>query len=158
MTHWAEWLPLTWPRRPDPAVTRNARLSFRTVGFKGEQKDPRGEGSVNFRFESGTLVLEEFQYYNRGIDVYLSGRVEDVWQGKQAPINILAVGTLRPLKNVKLPGASEIDRLFKGFQSTLTTLRATGTVEAPQIEQVNISEIGSSMLRAIFNDQQQQQQ
>lgn len=130
---------------------------FRTVGFSGDQKDPRGRGSVNFRFESGNLVLDQFQYFNRGIDVYLDGRIEDVWQGKQAPINILAVGTLRPLKDVKLPGAGEIDRLLKGFQSTLTTLRATGTVEAPIIEQVNISEIGSSMLRAIFNDQQEQQ-
>jgi hypothetical protein len=128
---------------------------FRAVGIgRDAKREPRGEGSVNVRIDGGNLTIDQFRYNNRGIDIYMNGEVQDVWLGKAALIDIYAVGSLRPLKGLKLPGASDLDRLLQGLQSTLATIHATGTVGAPQTQVVNPASLSRSFLRAMFGGDQ----
>jgi hypothetical protein len=94
----------------------------------------------------------QLRYFNRGVEVRANLTVNDVWKVKKAPIFGFAVGTARPLKEIKLPWLADADQIFNVLQRDLTTVRVSGEVGDPNVTTAAFSELTQSMRRLLLGD------
>jgi hypothetical protein len=102
---------------------------------------PEGTGDLNVRFSGSRIVFPSLAYFNRGVEVRGAGQIDDFKQGKASTIQGYAVGSTRILKDVRLPGISELDRLMATLQSSAATVIVRGTVEKPEARIVPLPEV-----------------
>ena len=115
-------------------------------------EDPSGEGRASLRLEQGVLYLTNLYYRNRGAEVRASGRASDIFRGGDSPITGYAVGSARPLREMKLPFFAEADDILNALQKSVTTFRVTGRLHAPILQPAGFSEIGSDLRGFILGD------
>jgi hypothetical protein len=103
----------------------------------GQNPDvPTGKGEVTFSMEQGALAITGMRYFNRGTEIRALATVREVWNMPDSPLSGSAVGTARPLKDVKIPFIEylDIDQIMAVLQEDLTTVGIGGTVKDPKIE------------------------
>jgi hypothetical protein len=114
--------------------------------------EPNGAGRAQFRLEQGVLNLTNFYYNNRGVELRASGRALDIFHGGQSPIEGYAVGSARPLREMKLPFFAEADDILNALQKSVTTFRVGGTLGHPQLFSAGFSEITHDLRGFILGD------
>jgi hypothetical protein len=105
------------------------------------EKLPLGEGDAHLRLEGRRLTLVHFDYFNRGAEITGSGQAEDISLGDQSPVTGLAVATLRPLRDTRLPFADAIDAIFSAAQGKAASVRIGGTLAQPAPTAAPLSEV-----------------
>jgi hypothetical protein len=120
------------------------------VGTAGKQAD--GHGRMTFRFEQGDAFVTELYYVNRGVQIRGTGRVGNVKELPNSKLNLTVAGTLRPLRELKLPIVTDIDEVIGVLQSHVTTLRATGTVADPVVVPVVLEEAGRDLKELLMGE------
>ncbi|HDS84222.1 MAG TPA: hypothetical protein ENN97_03385 [Phycisphaerales bacterium] len=103
--------------------------------------EPRGQGKITLTAQSRKVDIMSFEYFNRGVDIRGAGEIEDITQGKASPISGFVTGSLRPLRDTRIPGRRELDRLISGLQTGLATIKVEGTVGEPAPRVVPMPEI-----------------
>ncbi|HEV8293435.1 MAG TPA: hypothetical protein VGP94_15970, partial [Tepidisphaeraceae bacterium] len=103
--------------------------------------EPTGVGRARLRLEQGVLNLTNFYYNNRGVELRASGRALDIFRGGDTPIEGYAVGSARPLREMKLPFFAEADDILNALQKSVTTFHVTGTLAKPNLNSAGFSEI-----------------
>lgn len=103
--------------------------------------EPRGQGKITLAAQSRKVDIMSFEYFNRGVDIRGAGAIEDITQGKASPISGFVTGSMRPLRDTRIPGRRELDRLISGLQTGLTTVKVEGTVGDPAPRVVPMPEI-----------------
>jgi len=114
--------------------------------------EPTGVGRARFRLEQGVLNLTNFYYNNRGIELRASGRALDIFRGGDSPIEGYAVGSARPLREMKLPFFAEADDILNALQKSVTTFRVGGTLAHPLLFSAGFSEITHDLRGFILGD------
>ncbi len=95
----------------------------------GKQK-PEGEGEARFRVEDGLLVFDRFHYTNRGTQIELAGKVQDIWAGDASPIRGYAMVSVAPLPDVAL--LDTINKALSQLQTDAIVVRIDGTLAEPK--------------------------
>lgn len=127
-----------------------ALYDLMNVNIRGRQ--PTGSGRVDFRFEQGNAYISNLTYSNRGIHIRGTGSVENVLALPESPLNFVAAGTARPLRNTKVPVLAELDEIVGVLQSQVTTVRATGTVAEPKVGPVVLQEAGQALKELLVRE------
>lgn len=139
----------------DLAQTRIIGAVYQTMNLNFSDTDPTGSGRVRVRVDSGSLRVEDFQYFNRGVDIYGTATVTDLEQGIDSPLDATLVGTLRPLRGVNLPFASDIDRLLRSLQTVAGSVRVDGTLREPRPQQAALADVQATIERLLGEQQRE---
>jgi hypothetical protein len=78
-----------------------------------------------------------------------------MWDVADNPILGSAVGTARPLKNIKLPLFAEADAVLSELQGQLTTVEFKGTVREPNkdyIRLVSLAKAGKELRSLVLGE------
>ena len=106
---------------------------------------PNGTGSLDLQLDASRLDLTNIRYFNRGTEARAELRVKDIWAGTRSELEGSAIGTLRPLKDLKLPFLADVDDVLNALQSQLgvQSVLIEGTVADQKVRPVLFSELGS---------------
>jgi hypothetical protein len=115
-------------------------------------KIPTGRGNMTFQLEGSNVDITNFYYFNRGVEAHGTGRVEDVWKGGEAQISGYVIGSIRPLKDLKLPFAADFDQVLSVVQRGVTTVHVAGPVDRPKVEPALFGDIGNALRLLILGD------
>lgn len=116
-------------------------------------RQPTGSGEVALHMEGGQLQVQNLRYFNRGVEVRGVGMLPEMWKFPDNPIYGTAVGTVRPLKNIRLPLIREADAILGALQGALTTIEFEGTVRGKKVYRVlSLREMGSEIRSLILGD------
>lgn len=103
-------------------------LMYNTLNL-GANPKPIGYGKVVMSFEKKTLKVDQFNYFNRGIDAIGRFKVGPlVMPVNSTPVTGLVVGTAQVLKNSRVQILSDFNDLFASAQGNLTTIAVDGTI------------------------------
>ena len=122
------------------------------LSIKLGPKVPTGRGKAAFRLEGTNLDITEFSYFNRGFEALGTGRIEDVWKAGDAGLGGFVIGSVRPLKDLKLPFIADIDKIFVVVQRNATPVRVSGTVKDPKVASALFGDIGQALRALILGD------
>jgi hypothetical protein len=117
-------------------------------------RKPTGYGTIALHMERGTLHISNLDYFNRGIEVTGVASIFHTWKLEKALIEGGAVGSISPLKNIKVPVFAEIGAVTTQLQGQLTSVIFKGTLEHPNgtyLKQASLSEIGSELRSIVIN-------
>jgi len=124
------------------AVYSGLNLSF------GEL-DPKGKGTVKLSAHGEKVEIMSFEYFNRGVEVRGAVTIEAVTRGKESPISGFATGSMQPLRDTRIPGTRELDRLLRGLQVGLASVKVEGTLGNTKPRLVPMPEVQNA-LRALL--------
>ncbi len=62
------------------------------------------------------------------------------------------VGTLRPLKDIKLPFVSDFDQAFNAFEGNLTAIDLVGTLNHPAYPPALIGNLGKTLRQLLVGE------
>jgi hypothetical protein len=125
---------------------------YAIMSIKFGHKAPVGRGSAAFHFEGEDLRIDSFFFTQRGIEARGNGTVRSVWTIPDSPVDGYVTGTLRPLKDLKLPFAASLDKVVSLLQRSLTVIQVGGTVRDPKIRQATFADIGQGLKQFILGD------
>jgi len=121
---------------------------YNVMHLGGDIRNPTGYGDIALHMEQGKLHISDLHYFNRGIEVYAVATVDQIWKLEQAPIQGGAIGSIRPLKNIKLPLFVELDAVLSGLQRQLASVIFKGTLVKPDadyLKQGGLEQAGSEL-------------
>jgi hypothetical protein len=118
------------------------------------ERPPEGRGFAEFRLEGPRLEIPVVRYFNRGADLWASATVVDVFKGANSPIEGTAAGSARPLRDLKLPFAADMDKIFQALQTNLATVRIAGTVKQPDPKAILFGDATASFRRFMVGEVQ----
>lgn len=119
-------------------------------------RKPNGYGSLDLQLDASRLDLTNVRYFNRGTEVRAELRVKDIWAGNTSPIEGSAIGTLRPLKDLKLPFLADVDDVLNALQAQLgvQSVLIAGTVAEQKVRPVLFSELGAGFRGVLMGEVQ----
>ena len=112
----------------------------------GEDK-PTGRGDARFRIEQGTLVFDRFHYVNRGTQIELAGRLDDLWAGESSPIRGYALLSVTPLPDIEL--LETFNEALTTLQADVTTVYLAGTLGEPTYQLVPFKGVQDLLSRVL---------
>ena len=115
---------------------------------------PIGNGSLDVTLQASTLSLQNIRYFNRGVQARSSSiDISDVWRMPDSPIFGFIVGSVRPLKDLKLPLLADVDQVMNAVQAGgVNTVRVDGTVADPKPRTAALDEVGDAFKRFLIGD------
>ena len=140
--------------RSDLANADIVNALYSIMSVRMGDKAPEGRGFAELRLEGPRLEIPVVRYFNRGVDLWINASVLDVFQGPGSAIQGTAAGSARPLRDLKLPFAADIDKIFQALQSNLATVAIGGTVKKPEAKVIPFAEAGSSFRRFMVGEVQ----
>ncbi len=153
--------PLANPRlmsgQGDLRLTESNLVNSDIVGgmvaaMTGKARSSQGSGAASLRIEAGALHVLRAVYNSNGLEIRMTGQVADVFQGADSGIRGYAVGTARPLRDLKLPFMADADAIFSALQGSATTMRIDGTVRDPALQPAAFSDLATSIRRLLVGD------
>lgn len=119
---------------------------YNAMHLGGGPRTPTGHGTVSAHMEMGKLHVSRLYYFNRGIEVRGVATVDQLWNLPDCPLNGSAIGTARPLKNIKLPLFAEADAILSSLQGTLTNVMFDNTLRNPgKFRLVSLAQLGGEL-------------
>jgi hypothetical protein len=118
---------------------------YDAMNLKFARSQFTGQGQISMRFEGSSLKIPSFIYFNRGAEIRGAGSIDDLTRGKTSPVKGYAIGSVRPLKGIRLPGIGDLDRLMASLQTSVSSVRIQGTLAEPKAESVPLREIGEAL-------------
>jgi hypothetical protein len=124
-----------------------------TGGLGKSTTRPIGKGSLDLSLQASTLSLQNIRYFNRGVEARASSiDISDIWATPKSKMFGYIVGSVRPLKDTKLPILADFDAVLDATTSGLTTVKVEGTIEDPQVKESAFSEAGDALKRFIVGE------
>jgi hypothetical protein len=115
------------------------------VSFGSSASKPTGYGDVDVRFESGNLSVTNLRYFNRGTEIDALATISNVANLPDSKLSGSAIGSLRPLSQIKLPFFSDVDTLLAILQQGLTSVTLGGTVRDYKVQAALFKDLGGEM-------------
>jgi hypothetical protein len=115
------------------------------------QPRPVGHGWLKIRIEGSKARIISFRYFNRGIEFWGAGTIEDLDAGLASPVNGYVVALTRPLRAVSLPGINELDRLMTSLQTGAASIKVHGTLSKPETTTVSFLQISGELRRLLWS-------
>lgn len=124
------------------------------LNFLPRDLHPTGIGAATLRLEDYTVLINDVRYFNRGIDIVGSGRIDDLRRGAASPVSGVAVARVRPLRDPEsasgggLPLVSDVDELLAALQSGGASIVISGTVADRHMDRATQAQIREAARRA----------
>jgi len=118
---------------------------YNILNLRLVELEPTGRGHISLAFAGDDIEIRDFEYFNRGVEVLGAGFVRSVSLGMDAPIDGVATGSLRPLRDTGVPGGKELDRLLQGLQVGFTSVKVEGTVGKTSTRVVPLPEVSGAI-------------
>lgn len=131
---------------------------YNAINPSGGPPPAQGRGSAYLRLEQGTLSLVNGFYRNQGIYLRMQAQLKNIFDGANSPISGFAVGTARPLSQLKLPFFAQVDDIVSALQHAVTTFRLAGTAGHPRLEPAGFNEVGDALKSLFVTDVREQVQ
>ena len=112
--------------------------------------DARGNGKMTASAQGDKIEIMSFEYFNRGVDIRGAGEIAAITLGKQSPVSGFATGTMRPLRQTRLPGTKELDRLMGALQAGLVTVKIEGTLGDTSTRTVPFLEVQNAIRNLLW--------
>jgi len=125
------------------------REIYDLVSLTSSRDDPRGYGDAQIRIEGTAVEISRLTYFNRGTDVVARLTIHDIWAREASPISGVAVGVIRPLRDVRLPFIGTLDRLLGAVQTDMSTVRISGTLAEQEVTIIPFSQVGTTIRRIL---------
>jgi hypothetical protein len=125
---------------------------YAALSVKLGPKKPTGTGRITLRLEGEDLDVTSFYYFNRGVEARGAGQIHEIWKGGDAQPDAYVIGSARPLKDLKLPFAADVDKILSVVQHDVTTVRVGGAVSEPRVKLAAFGEIGQALRAIILSD------
>lgn len=113
---------------------------------------PTGEGFIQARLEGKRLEIPALRYFNRGADIWANAAVVDLFQGAKSPIEGTAAGSIKPLRDLKLPFIADVDKIISALSGSVATVRLEGTVGDPDPKVIPFAESGDTFRRFMIGE------
>lgn len=117
-------------------------------------KKPMGNGSIDFTIQNQNATITAMRYFDRGSEIRLNGEIDDLPNLPHSPIDLIVVGSARPLMSINIPGISDFDAALNIIQHDAISVQVTGTLDNPRKKQIPFSGIGQEMKNFLFGDSQ----
>ncbi len=120
----------------------------------GRGSAPNGSGSVQVSYEQNILKIDNFSYFNRGIDVHGLATVGPLESANlsMTPVSGQIAGTARPLKGSRILMLADFDQAFGALQSGLTSVNISGTVGNMATTQVLADQLGATLKQLLVGE------
>jgi hypothetical protein len=113
---------------------------------------PVGSGTVSFSVQDENLYITALRYFDRGSEIRLSGDILNLLKIPHCPIDMVAVGSVRPFTSIDIPGLADIDQALSAVQHDAISIEITGHLDHPQRKAIPFSDIGQDMRNLLFGD------
>src|SRR5258706_746027 len=113
---------------------------------------PTGRGYAEARLEGERLEIPVIRYFNRGVDIWASAAVVNVFKGADSPIEGAAAGSARPLKDLKLPFMADVDQILRALQGSVATASIQGTLQDPQPKVIPFAQTAEAFRRFMIGE------
>ena len=113
---------------------------------------PTGNGTIDFTIRNNNIYLSAVRYFDKGADILLSGEIDRITDLPHSPVSIVAVGSVRPLASIHLPGVTDFDEVLAAIQRSALAIRITGPLDRPRQKKIPFSEVGQEMKGLLFGD------
>jgi hypothetical protein len=124
---------------------------YNALNLDSKTAKPTGTGQIQMRLEGRTLKIPGFVYFNRGVEIRGAGSIEDISLGAESPVQGYAVGSTRVLKEIRLPGVKELDRLMASLQTGVASVQIKGTLAEPEVAVVPLPMVSSAFRRLLWS-------
>ncbi|HEV7301573.1 MAG TPA: hypothetical protein VGN72_19570 [Tepidisphaeraceae bacterium] len=111
-----------------------------------------GTGTIVARIERGRVDLNKFTYFENGVEMRGIATVSDLSAGQESPVVGWLTGTLRPLRDTKVPFLASADDILSVLQGSLQAVSVTGTLGDLKVAPGALTEIGDSLKDILFGD------
>ena len=127
---------------------------YNTAKLFNDVRGNEGNGNIEFHLERGEFAIQRLRYFNRGSEIRAVATAKELWNIPYCPLDGTATLIGRPLKGLNLPGIEDFDTVLTAIQTStgLTAVRLAGTLHAPQIIPLNLSDLGSEMQNFLVGD------
>ena len=115
-----------------------------------DPKKPQGYGSIDFSIQAHNALISSMRYFDRGSEIRLSGSMNDLLQLPHSPINLVAIGSARPLVSINIPGIADIDQALNAVQSNALVVHIGGWLDKPTENLMSLSEVGQELKNLLF--------
>jgi hypothetical protein len=130
---------------------------YNTMHLDTDTVVPTGRGTASFRVEGANLIINQLRYFNRGTEIRANGVIDNFRKGPDAALDVGAVGSARPLSQIKVPGFASVDKIFALLQANLTTVHIGGTVRDPKTRIISFDEMNQTLRAIVFGDLKEEQ-
>lgn len=113
-------------------------------------KPPTGTGKVKIRLEGPAMVVQSFEYFNRGVEIRGAGQIRDIEAAGESPVQGYAYASTRVLKGIALPGVRSLDRLMASLQTGGAAVQIAGTLGDVNVKTVPLPAIGGDLRRLLW--------
>ncbi len=114
--------------------------------------EPEGYGRVSMRLSGVELVISEFYYFNRGVEMRGTGVVKNLQLGSQSPVEGVVLASTRPLKEIELPGIETLDKMLFFAQKEATAVEVGGSIEDIKVELRLLPQIQATLKKLLGGD------
>jgi hypothetical protein len=114
----------------------------------------KGYGTVDLGFQQDVLRVTDFHFFNSGLEArgLCSVGPIDYTTPLNSKIGGQLVGTLQPLKDIKLPFISDFNQAFNAFQGSLTAIDLVGTLGEPHYPSALATDLGKTLQQLLVGE------
>jgi hypothetical protein len=113
---------------------------------------PTGRGFIQARLEGKRLEIPAMHYFNRGADIWANAAIVDLFKGSDSPIEGTAAGSIKPLRDLKLPFMADIDKIISALSGSVATVSIQGSVGDPVVKVIPFAESGDTFRRFMVGE------
>lgn len=138
----------------DLAGTGAIALVYDLMHLTHDAKKPTGSGQIDFTIQNRNATITAMHYFDKGSEIRLSGEIADLPNLPKSPVNLIVVGSARPLASLHIPGLADLDAALGAIQHDAFTVQVTGQLDQPKQKAIPFSEITQDMKNLLFGDVQ----
>lgn len=138
--------------KSDLAGTGPIALLYNTMHLAHDANKPTGSGQIDLMIQNQALTITALHYFDKGSETRISGEISDLLSLPHSPINLIAVGSMRPLASIHIPGLGDFDDALGAIQHDVFAERITGYFDNPQRKLIPFTDIGRDMKNLLFGD------
>jgi hypothetical protein len=137
--------------RSDLINSRVVRTLYDALSLNLGAREPTGTGQARILLDGKRATIPSLVYFNRGVEIRGAVQIDDISLGARSPIGGYAVGSTRVLKDIRLPGVRELDRLMSSLQTGVASVQFDGTVGETKVTVVPLPVVSGALRRLLWS-------
>lgn len=136
----------------DLANVKIVNLLYSIMSVQLGPSKPTGKGFIEARLEGKRLEIPVMRYFNRGADLWANAAVVNIFDGDDSPIEGTAAGSIKPLRELKLPFMADVDKIISALSGSVATVKLQGAVGEPDPKVIPFSATGEAFRRFMVGE------
>ncbi|HEX4053092.1 MAG TPA: hypothetical protein VHX86_02395 [Tepidisphaeraceae bacterium] len=138
--------------KSDLAGTGPIAVLYNLMHILHNANKPTGEGEIDFTIQNKNADISAMRYYDKGSEIRIIGQIADLLHLPHSRINLIGVGSARPLSSIDIPGVSDIDKALGAIQHDAVSVKITGFLDKPKTTPILFGDLTRDMKNLLFGD------